>query len=103
MNEKIKDMAFELGKKNFLCAEDCEECIQIESKCSLIKHATILYEAGYRKEKDTARDVLIDLLNYIGSYQKFWIVDEEHITIIDVNGLFAKIKEIDKRYGLELE
>ena len=33
----IEEMARCMGEKNFLCADDCENCIQIPCKCKLVK------------------------------------------------------------------
>ena len=45
----IEEMARCMGEKNFLCADDCENCIQIPCKCKLVKQSKLLYKAGYRK------------------------------------------------------
>ncbi len=45
--KEIEEMAHAIGRKNFLCAENCNECIQTREKCRLIKHATTLVNAGY--------------------------------------------------------
>lgn len=47
--EQIEEMAKCMGEKNFLCADDCENCIQIPCKCKLVKQSKLLYKAGYRK------------------------------------------------------
>ena len=48
----IEEMARCMGEKNFLCADDCENCIQIPCKCKLVKQSKLLYKAGYRKASD---------------------------------------------------
>lgn len=48
----IEEMARCMGEKNFLCADDCENCIQIPCKCKLLKQSKLLYKAGYRKASD---------------------------------------------------
>lgn len=50
--EQIEEMAKCMGEKNFLCADDCENCIQIPCKCKLVKQSKLLYKAGYRKASD---------------------------------------------------
>lgn len=50
--EQIEEMARCMGEKNFLCADDCENCIQIPCKCKLVKQSKLLYKAGYRKASD---------------------------------------------------
>lgn len=50
--EQIEKMAKCVGEKNFLCADDCENCIQIPCKCKLVKQSKLLYKAGYRKASD---------------------------------------------------
>lgn len=47
--KEIEEMAHCIGTTNFLCAEDCDNCIQIRGKCNFIKYAKALYNAGYRK------------------------------------------------------
>lgn len=50
--EQIEEMAKCMGEKNFLCTDDCENCIQIPCKCKLVKQSKLLYKAGYRKASD---------------------------------------------------
>lgn len=50
--EQIEEMAKCMGEKNFLCADDCENCIQIPCKCKLVKQSKLIYKAGYRKASD---------------------------------------------------
>lgn len=48
----IEEMARCMGEKNFLCADDCENCIQIPCRCKLVKQSKLLYKSGYRKASE---------------------------------------------------
>lgn len=65
--------------------------------------AEMFIEKGYRKESDTAIEIFEKLLGYIGSNQQFWIVDEEHKTLIDCDKLFDFVGNLAKeKYGVDL-
>jgi hypothetical protein len=62
------------------------------------------YEDAYEKgSKETAEKMYDKIMSFIGSNQKFWIVDDEHITIIDVDKLFDFVMETAKQFGVEVE
>lgn len=63
--EQIEEMARCMGEKNFLCADDCENCIQIPCKCKLVKQSKLLYKAGYRKASEVIDEFLERLKKYI--------------------------------------
>jgi hypothetical protein len=90
MDEKIEEMAM-IALKNtmsYTCAKQI---------------AMNFYNAGYRKESDTAREIFEKLLCYIGSQQQFCIVDEEHKTLIDCDKLFDFVGNLAKEeYGVDL-
>lgn len=54
-------------------------------------------------EQDTARDILHEIFSYMGSHQKFCIVDNGYMTLIEIDGLWAKGEKLAKKYGIELE
>lgn len=56
--KEIEKMAHCIGATNFLCAEDCNDCIQTRDKCKLVKYAETLYNAGYRKAEDVKREAI---------------------------------------------
>lgn len=63
-------------------------------------------EVKFLKDKikqETAREILQEMFGYMGSHQKFCIVDYEHKTLIDLDGLWAKGAELAKKFGIELE
>lgn len=53
--------------------------------------------------EETAREILQEMFDYMGSHQKFCIVDDGHKTLIDLDGLWAKGAELAQKYGVELE
>ena len=53
--------------------------------------------------KETAEKLYDKVMSFIGSNQKFWIVDEEHITIIQVDKLFDFVMETAKQFGVEIK
>lgn len=62
--EQIEEMAKCMGEKNFLCTDDCENCIQIPCKCKLVKQSKLLYKAGYRKASDVIEDFVKKLIDF---------------------------------------
>ena len=62
--EQIEEMAKCMGEKNFLCADDCENCIQIPCKCKLVKQSKLLYKAGYRKAREVIEDFVKKLIDF---------------------------------------
>lgn len=53
--------------------------------------------------KETARAIFQEMLSFIGSRQKFCIVDDEHKTLIDVDELWTKFAELSKKCDIEME
>ena len=62
-----------------------------------------LYKQREQAEQETVREVLQEMFGYMGSQQKFCIVDDEHKTLIELDGLWAKGAELAKKHGIELE
>lgn len=62
--EQIEEMAKCMGEKNFLCTDDCENCIQIPCKCKLLKQSKLLYKAGYRKAREVIEDFVKKLIDF---------------------------------------
>lgn len=58
--KEIEEMAHCIGTTNFLCAEDCDNCIQIRKKCNFIKYAKALYNAGYRNCANVGIDEFVE-------------------------------------------
>ena len=52
--------------------------------------------------KETAKKIFEELLAYIGSNQKFCIVDDKRITLIDCDKLFNFIGKLAKHYRIEV-
>ena len=84
---------------------NCEYWDDTNNECASYerKQALAIFNAGYRKEQETAREILQEMFGYFGSYQKFCIVDDEHKTLIDLDGLWAKGVELAKKYGIDME
>jgi hypothetical protein len=53
--------------------------------------------------KKTAKEIFEKLLGYMGSNQKFCIVDDEHKTLIDCDKLFEFVGRLGEEYGVKLE
>ena len=60
-------------------------------------------EIRQEERKETAEKFYDKVMSFIGSNQKFWIVDEEHITIIQVDKLFDFVMETAKQLGVEIK
>lgn len=60
--EQIEEMAKCMGEKNFLCADDCENCIQIPCKCKLVKQSKLLYKSGYRKAAEVIDELVKNIM-----------------------------------------
>lgn len=92
--KRIKQLKNEINdyKQRYASAEKRYEQL-VQSSC----------EALAKKGKETARDFYHEIMSYIGANQKFWIVDDEHITIINVDELFDFVIELAKEYGVEVE
>lgn len=58
--KEIEEMAHCLGVTNFLCSEDCDDCIQTRDKCKLVKYAEVIYNAGYRNCANVGIDEFIE-------------------------------------------
>lgn len=80
--EQIEEMAKCMGETNFLCADDCENCIQIPCKCKLVKQSKLLYKAGYRKASDVIDEFKNRILNEANL--KLVNLDGEHKAIVDL-------------------
>lgn len=67
--------------------------------------AEALYEKGYRQvpEKETVKKIIEELLGYIGSNQKFCVVDDERFELIRSDKLFDFVGDLAKKYGVNLE
>lgn len=78
----IEEMARCMGEKNFLCADDCENCIQIPCKCKLVKQSKLIYKAGYRKQSDVVDEFKNRIL--IEANLKLVNLDGEHKAIVDL-------------------
>ncbi len=71
----------------------------------LIEKAEKEIAAGEQKPsyfKATANEIIEKLLGYLGSNQKFVIVNDNRTTWVDCEKLFAYIEETAKEYGLEV-
>ena len=64
-----------------------------------VNKADLAEQANYTR-KETAEKFYDKVMSFIGSNQKFWIVDDEHITIIDVDKLFDFVMETAKQFGV---
>ena len=101
MNEKIEEIhkmaQIALGK------QVDKDCTKWAIKEGFFDNFEALYDAGYRKESDTAKEIFEKLLGWIGSQQQFCVVDEEHKTLIDCDKLFNFVGNLAKeKYGVDL-
>ena len=98
--EQIEEMARCMGEKNFLCADDCENCIQIPCKCKLLKQSKLLYKAGYRKASDVVDEFVKRLIQRVTENN----TDEGYLDeSIDYTCLMDDIKELAAEMKQEVE
>lgn len=100
-----------LGKSN---NKDTQGHILWKCKCECgnITYATtsqllngIKLSCGCSKKirKSNVKEILQEILGFVGSNQKFCIVDDEHKTLINADDLFDFIGQLAKKYGVEVE
>lgn len=53
--------------------------------------------------KDTAKEIFEKLFGFMGSKQKFVIVNDDHKTLIDCDELFSFVGQLAKEKGVEVE
>lgn len=99
--EQIEEMAKCMGEKNFLCADDCENCIQIPCKCKLVKQSKLLYKAGYRKASEVIDEfverVLAKIQYEYENYPNAMTVGTYHQLRKEVNEFAAEMRqEVEK-------
>lgn len=92
----IEEMARCMGEKNFLCADDCENCIQIPCKCKLVKQSKLLYKAGYRKQSEVVKEFFERLQK-----KSFWTTTtaSEWAAVVKVTDIY----DIAAEYGVGVE
>lgn len=66
-----------------------------------IEGLEILVDKGFGNIKQLATDIITSLFGYIGSNQKFCIVDNEKLTFINVDELFDFIGKLAEKYNVE--
>lgn len=54
-------------------------------------------------QNETAKEILQELLGFIGTNQKFCVVEDNHKSLIETDGVFSKIENIAKKYGVNIE
>lgn len=96
MDEKLKEMAKEICKNTGTeyCASG--KCVK-QFDCQVDYRAlAILRNAGYRKESDTAREILTELLDFVNG----WF---EGVEYNDFGVEFNRIaKDFAEKYGVDL-
>lgn len=94
--QKIEEMARCMGETNFLCADDCENCIQIPCKCKLVKQSKLLYKAGYRK----ATEVIDELVERLKQDEESLKIGNEWKAVVrdvDIERIAAEMRqEVEK-------
>lgn len=94
--EQIEEMARCMGEKNFLCADDCENCIQIPCKCKLVKQSKLLYKAGYRKATE-AIDEFMERLKQDEESVKIGNEWKAVVRYVDIERIAVEMKqEVEK-------
>ena len=93
------DMKLEVGIRDRENAELQKQVDDLTKKCS-----EIYWFKQYEKaEKDTAKEIFEKLLGFMGSKQKFVIVNDDHKTLIDCDELFGFVGRLAKEKGVEVE
>ena len=83
--EQVEEMAYSVCTMGELSEyiTDCSKCgYNDERDCKVLKFARKIYDAGYRKQNDTAREILAEVSRHFGGA---WLV------------------ELYKKYGAEAE
>ena len=76
----------------------------ISSRCNgKTDYIELLKDMYAKGRKETAEKFYDKVMSFIGSNQKFWIVDDEHITIIEVDKLFDFVMETAKQLGVKIK
>ena len=88
----IEEMARCMGEKNFLCADDCENCIQIPCKCKLVKQSKLLYKAGYRKASDVI-DEFVERLKQDEESVKIGNEWKAVVRYVDIERIAAEMRQ----------
>lgn len=90
------------------CSRLEKEILELKAQCAELDADNIRIHnnlAVYRNsvKKETAKEIIQDLLGYIGTCQQFCIVNDGHKTLIDCDKLFGFIEELAKKYGVVVE
>ena len=95
--EKMSDIKSILIKTHKRCRTLQEDYMQD-------KYAEELYKAGYRKQSDTAREILKELkFLYVERQKEYTNWDGNKINAIATEWLNADIESIAEDYGVEVE
>lgn len=76
---------------------------RIRSQTRKVIDLESIIKADERIRKDTAREIIEKVLGFIGSNQKFWLVDDERITINFTDDLFDFMGNLAKQCGVQIE
>lgn len=110
MNDKqkqIEEMAYSVCKMGEISdyITDCSKCgYNDERDCKVLKFAQKFYAAGYRKQSDTAREILKWLkLLYSERQKEYTNWDGNKISAVTTEWLNSDIETIAAEYGVEVE
>lgn len=73
----------------------CSDCVY----CNFYKYAEQIYNAGYRKQSDTAREVIIKVLSIIQNEYEYY---PDGITLGAYAQLRKEINELAAEYNVEV-
>lgn len=97
MTQELKDLYYKFET-------DCEDLIP---ECPNEKAGKRVLACEYCRfeylRKYIAKEIFEKLLGYMGSNQKFCIVDDEHKTLIDCDKLFEFVGKLCEEHGIKLE
>lgn len=94
MNKQIEEMAKVICQECLTATEE-ENCQNEVKDCMAYEYAKLFYNAGYRNEKETAREILQELYNHEfeleGIYKTYDVIKSREIL------------KLAEKYGIEVE
>ena len=99
--KQIDEIARDFGNAQYRCNEDspcCKECI-LKGDCIPYEYARVAYNAGYRKERDTAKEILQE----IESFKHYAETSGRIADKLGATIAIKTIKEILKSKGVEVK
>lgn len=97
MTQELKELYYKLITD---CGALIEDCPNEKAGKRVIACEYCMFDFLVKK---TAEEIFEKLLGYMGTNQKFCIVDDEHKTLIDCDKLFEFVGRLGEEYEVKLE